>query len=317
MFKAHLIGLVGILCSSTMAWGWGSLGHRTSGHIAESRLTPQAQNAVQQLLRGQRLADASTWADSIKGDPNWKHASWYHFEKMPDNIRFIPYLSQLTPEERARGGVIGAILVSQRVLESNSTSAVEKEIALKMLVHCLGDLHQPLHSGKPDDRGGVRIPVNWFNQPQSVSLHSLWDTGIKVSGHPQLFQRPTNSNDVTVEYARFLIQKFQNWSPPIESEANPERWLAESLQLRPRAYDRAYETNQRAYLANNLDWVDFRVYQSGLRIAEVLNRIFAGQPVPRAEVDLWQSMERLVGRLTNVIVLAPRAPAPGAVPEHF
>ncbi len=51
------------------AWGWGRLGHRVAGKIAEDRLTPTARAAVRDLLEpGESLADVSTWADEVRRD---------------------------------------------------------------------------------------------------------------------------------------------------------------------------------------------------------------------------------------------------------
>ena len=57
--------------------------------------------------------------------------------------------------------------------EENSTKE-EKQIAIKFLVHIIGDLHQPFHVGNGKDRGGNNIRLKWFGE--STRLHTVWDT---------------------------------------------------------------------------------------------------------------------------------------------
>lgn len=293
-----------LMTAATQSMGWGGLGHRTTGQIAQAYLTPQARQAVQTLLKGQSLADAATWADSIKGDSTFNHASWYHFEKMQDGVPYMEHLNRLPADIRTKGGVMQAILLSQRVLESPTETTVEKEMALKFLVHFIGDLHQPLHTGRPEDKGGVKINVNWFNTP--TSLHGIWDTGMIMTGHADLFQNQPPNADYSVIYARWLLQAFPNNVPPNNTRDNPESWLNESLQQRPRAYDPTYNTDQAGYLQRNLPVVDWRVHTAGLRIADTLNRIFGRFPPAQVQMTFQRAIESIVGRLDALITLGPR-----------
>ena len=47
---------------------------------------------------------------------------------------------------------------------------------MKLLVHFVGDLHQPLHLGKKEDKGGNDIDILWFGKKSN--LHRLWDSDI-------------------------------------------------------------------------------------------------------------------------------------------
>jgi hypothetical protein len=56
------------LQTATRAWAWGRLGHRVIARIAEKNLNPKAKEAVKALLpEGESLADASRWADEVRG----------------------------------------------------------------------------------------------------------------------------------------------------------------------------------------------------------------------------------------------------------
>jgi nuclease S1 len=65
---AIALTLLVALQTATPAWAWGRLGHRVISRLAEKQLTPQAKAAIAELLEpGESLADASTWADEVRG----------------------------------------------------------------------------------------------------------------------------------------------------------------------------------------------------------------------------------------------------------
>ena len=60
------------------------------------------------------------------------------------------------------------------VIKDNSDT--ERSIALKLLVHFIADMHQPMHCGRPNDRGGNDVKVKWFGS--STNLHHVWDSDL-------------------------------------------------------------------------------------------------------------------------------------------
>jgi hypothetical protein len=44
------------------------------------------------------------------------------------------------------------------------------------VVHLVGDLHQPLHAGYAEDKGGNQYQLQAFMQ--GSNLHALWDSGL-------------------------------------------------------------------------------------------------------------------------------------------
>ena len=79
-------------------------------------------------------------------------------------------------DSTARGttsGVAGDILVDTA---DPARSDDERRQALKFVVHLVGDVHQPLHAGRADDRGGNDYQINW--RGKGSNLHSLWDSGL-------------------------------------------------------------------------------------------------------------------------------------------
>jgi hypothetical protein len=70
--------------------------------------------------------------------------------------------------------VYGAILKCETDLKSSSTTQEQKIVALKFLVHFIGDAHQPMHVSRAEDKGGNTIPVKFDGN--ATNLHTLWDS---------------------------------------------------------------------------------------------------------------------------------------------
>jgi hypothetical protein len=62
------------------------------------------------------------------------------------------------------------------VLKSPDAPRNEKRTALRFIAHLVGDIHQPLHAGFAEDRGGNSVDVRFNGRKEN--LHSLWDTAL-------------------------------------------------------------------------------------------------------------------------------------------
>lgn len=292
---------VGSIFNSSSAHAWGYVGHRASGLIAQDHLTPRAKAEVAKLLGKDDLGDAANWADEIRSGSRYKQTTWYHFEKVEDGDTYIDTLDAMTPSARKRGGMLAAILLSEEILRSPSAKTADKTVALKFLTHFVGDLHQPLHSGRPGDKGGVDIPVTWFGT--KTSLHGVWDSKMILTGHEDLFRRAARRADDGAVYAEFLSKEYKKTSVDLETDI--ERWLEESMDLRASAYDRSYQSNQSRYQQMHLKVADLRIYESGLRMAAMINDIFDETPFPSADSDLRRRVEDIVGDLDAIVNFKP------------
>ena len=119
------------------------------------------------LLEGSSLANAGVWADTIRDDPAWAHTRPWHFINVGDD----------EPLSRAmrnpQGNVLTAIEQSERDLVNQALPRERRAVALRFLVHFVADVHQPLHVGRAEDRGGNDIEVRWGED--RLTLHEFWD----------------------------------------------------------------------------------------------------------------------------------------------
>jgi hypothetical protein len=162
---------------STDALAWGAQGHRLVARIAEAHLTPQARAEVDRLLANEptpTLAAIAPWADELRAkDPGLgkRSAGWHYVNIGEDDCHY-------EVERHCRGGncVVEALKAQTAILGDRSRSDAERTQALKFVVHFVGDIHQPMHAGYGNDKGGNDFQVQ-FNG-RGTNLHSLWDSGM-------------------------------------------------------------------------------------------------------------------------------------------
>ena len=151
----------------SIANAWGTEGHQVIALIAQASLTPKARAEVERLLvqePGATLASISTWADEHRSPAT---APWHYVNFPRDTCTYLE--SRDCPDGRC---VVSAIQRQMELLRSDAPDE-RRLIALKYLVHLVGDVHQPLHAGYADDRGGNTYQLQALMR--GTNLHALWD----------------------------------------------------------------------------------------------------------------------------------------------
>ncbi|RKP24600.1 S1/P1 nuclease [Syncephalis pseudoplumigaleata] len=174
--------LLFILCATLYLPGlpvdaWGEYGHAAVGLLAQRLLHDHVRDGLQQLLdfddyaRGD-FGRAANWPDAIKSiDPSYRWSLALHFVEMgeehtPDTCH--DYAPHLCPDGRC---LVGALQNYTQRIRCDAPAASRRE-ALKFLIHLMGDIAQPLHSGGYA-RGGNDLKGVWEGKP--VNLHKVWD----------------------------------------------------------------------------------------------------------------------------------------------
>lgn len=256
-----------LFTTPTPARAWGRMGHRAAGKLAEGRLSPTAAAAVRDLLNpGETLADASTWADEVRRQIP-ESAPW-HYVNVP--ITEEKYSARFCPEQGCVVEKIGDFL---RVLADPQAPRAERQKALRFVAHFVQDLHQPVHVGHRDDRGGNDLQVQFFGK--GSNLHRVWDSG--------LIERAFADEDQLLHDLAGLEKDSRDdarWSG-----GTAEDWATESLLAARDAYratgqDRELKRGEKlgdAYQEANLPVARKRLAQSAARLAGLLNAAFAGK----------------------------------------
>ena len=251
---------------------WFELGHRVVARIAETRLTPHAAAAVRDLLGGQSMADASAWADLIRG--RRPDTSPLHFVNIPLNA---------TAYDSARdcraSCIISAIENERRTLADPAASTVERAEALRFLIHLIADLHQPLHVSDNGDKGGNLTQVQFAGK--GTNLHKVWDgelieaAGMDDAAYLGRLRQQMATQDLTA----FETGSVVDWA------MEGHRVAAENAYRIPR--NRHLDE---AYLDANLPVVDLAIIKAGVRLAKVLNEALASYQPARAGPSLGPGM---------------------------
>lgn len=236
------------------AWCWGPEGHRVVAQIAWDHLTPAAKAQVSDLLAGEAepsLPGVANWADEVRSDAR-ESAPWHFVNFEPGNCHYTP---ALCPDGKC---VVDAIQRFSGTLADKSASQDSRVAALKYVTHFVGDVHQPLHAGWRDDKGGNTFQVRFDGR--GSNLHHIWDSGL--------------IDDIDRDWQRLAARLSRREAlPGALSRAAPEAWAEESCAVvsTPGFYPADREVGA-DYVQQWRGTVEDRLTIAGQRLAAVLNR---------------------------------------------
>jgi len=278
--KFLLVAAAAMLAPSP-ALAWGKTGHRVIAAIADTQLSGLTRAHIRELLGGaESLDEAANWPDEMRSAPDtfWqKTATPWHYVTL-DGITY----DHAPPQ----GDALEALAHFTKTLRDPNASLADKQLALRFVVHLVGDLHQPLHVGKCCDKGGNDVKITWFGKP--TNLHAVWDSAL-VDDEQLSFteiaaklERHTSSSDIITWW-----------------DVNPRDWVSESAQYRDTLYPTAADKPRPpadgkksksptvpdlsySYVYRFTPLMEQRLSQAGVRLAAYLNAIYAEpQPLPR------------------------------------
>jgi hypothetical protein len=240
---------------------WGVLGHRIVGQIADSYITKNTKKAIAQILGTESIAMTSNWPDFIKSDPAYNYLSNWHYINLKSGLSYDSVKAFLYTDTATDAYTKINFLVTE--LKNKSLEQQKKILYLRLLIHLVGDIHQPLHVGRLEDQGGNRVKVLWFKD--STNLHTVWDTQLINFQQLSYTEYATSINFTTKDQRNSLQQQ------PLSD------WLFESYQIADKIYGDIKTPNQRLDYAYNFKYVDIlnsQLLKGGVRLAGLLNEIF-------------------------------------------
>ncbi len=256
--KSTLVFLVFFTVQLTFAndMVWSKTGHRTTGEVAQAHLSRRAKRAIFKLLDGQDLAKVSTFGDDIKSDKNFKKYSPWHYVNFPSDKKY----TEVAPSEH--GDIVVGIQKCIAVLKDKKSSREDKVFYLKFLVHLMGDLHQPLHVGHAEDKGGNDIQLQWFKK--GTNLHRVWDSNM-IDQYGMSYTELASSLPKLNKKQKEYIQSGSLYD-----------WVEESQDLANKVYASVKIGDNLSYRYSYVWWgtVESQLQKGGLRLAKVLNSIF-------------------------------------------
>lgn len=240
------------------AYGWSQKGHDTVAYIAEQHLTPATTAAVDSILEGRSLVYWANWLDNASHTEDYNYTQTWHYKNIDADQTFED------APKNPQGNIVDAIYDQVEVLKDDQTSLNDKALALKMVVHFLGDIHQPMHLGHATDRGGNSYFVNFFSKP--TNLHSVWDYDIPEAAHAWSH----------TEWQREIDRLSPEEMQAILAGGNPDEWGKETYEICNEIYDTTPEESVIGYdyIAKWTPVIESRLLYGGLRLADILNSVF-------------------------------------------
>lgn len=258
-----LVGFLAVLAVAPSVHAWGRQGHAIVAELAQRRLSLAAEAEVERLLAAENtksLADIASWADELRDDPSREElskatAKLHYINFRSDDCTYVP--PRDCPGDQC---VVGGLAKYVSVLADRSQPDAARLEALKFVVHFVGDVHQPLHAGYRDDKGGNLFQVQF--QGKGTNLHSVWDSGLLG----------THGNDWRAYAGELDARSPATLPPPIAPLENPyAQWAEQSCAATRDIYPDGHKIDD-AYVTAELPVAEGQLRVAGERLAEVLNR---------------------------------------------
>lgn len=258
---AAVLALLLALCPQAFAWG--REGHAVVVHLAWLDLTPVAKAHIQELLNpGESLEQFASWADDVRHQR--PETSPWHFINIP--ITAHPSgpndWKAYCPHDDCVVAQINRMMVR---VHDRSLPRDQRREALFFLIHFVADVHQPLHAGGNDDRGGGQVPV--LMNTENSNLHVFWDWGVLNEAY-----------ELKPGLRAKIRQKPGFWTRFHTKQGTPASWAWESAaQARKVAYGKLPPGRPvritHDYVRHCAPVAEKQIRTAGIRLGRVLNRV--------------------------------------------
>lgn len=240
---------------------WGAIGHRIVGQIADGYLTKKAKTELGKILGFESIAMASTWPDFIKSDPAYNYLSTWHYVNLKSGLSFNEVNSFLVADTST--DAYTKINFITKELKTNRLMPLEtKQLYVRLLIHIIGDVHQPMHLGRPDDRGGNAVKLKWFSD--ETNLHAVWDSKIIDFQQLSYTEYATAINHTT-------LQQRKTWQ-----QQTLVQWLYDTYTVTEKIYA-DIKLDQRLDYTYNFKFIaplNDQLVKGGVHLAGVFNDIY-------------------------------------------
>ena len=261
-----LLSLTLAALAASPAHAWGKTGHRVVAAVADEYLSDEAAAAVEEILGPESMAEAADWADFMRSDPDdfWRReANPWHYVTIPKDEHY----ADITPPPE--GNAITALEHFRAIAVDKSQPLEQRQLALRFIIHLVGDLQQPLHAGNGTDRGANLFTCYFFED--LTNLHEVWDELL------------INYEELSyTEWTDWLTSKITAENILVWSAATPAQWADESAAIRDTIYP-DHQILKWEYVYQTRAILRDRLARGGVRLAAYLNEMFAEGAAPPAE----------------------------------
>ena len=245
---------------SSPRWGWDA--HKMVCAIAWWEMEDTTRDAITELLavdgRYDRFLESCLWADEVRGrEEQYDRWTTAHYVNLPRGAT----------EFDIDRDCAETMCVVEGILEARTTLAASDEInrerldALRFLSHFIGDIHQPMHAGYADDRGGNDTRITLFGN--DTNMHAAWDYGLIELADMHW-----------MDFASSLYFDISASDRAEWASTDPGKWSEESFEI---VYASAYDIGDgnlgEAYYDRHITLIETRIQQAGVRLADWLDEL--------------------------------------------
>lgn len=306
-------------------------GHMVVARIAEiqlegTRMYSQMRDILAILSpftkeRNYPFVESAPWADDIKYTGVKSMSNWHFYDNYVNGTR--PLTKKEIKDHGLKPNVenlVWATNQAKSVLRNTNESVVDdrmnKSIYLRLLIHFMGDLHQPLHNTSlvndvfpQGDQGGNSFKIDY---PGAHDLHTLWDACLK--NYPEI-KHPLSKKkfDIIDQIAKKVMSKYPLTNSRIKKRAEVESIKEISLEGQQQTIDYVYngikmnKKPSKKYLDRGRELIDEQLAVGGYRLTKALQKLFEDENVLKKhvkEVELDEESESLFDFAPEIVKVA-------------
>lgn len=252
--KKTVITLFALIALTTKTFAWAKEGHQMVAEIAEYYLDKSVKDSINKYLDGTTFEEAATWMDEIKSDHHNDYMKPWHYINIEKDATYV------ASDEKNIVTVLQLVIDSLQHRSGQAPEEIAKNI--KMLFHLVGDLHQPLHVGYGDDRGGNSVHVTYLGKSKK-NLHQVWDETI------------IHSQKIKMEDCIAMANGLSAADLKAAKKVDVLVWMNESRALLPSVYAFREDNITKTYIKKNTPVIKRQLLYGGLRLSTILTHIFS------------------------------------------
>ncbi len=266
--KFLLIASSLLLLVHDTVFAWSREGHHMVAQIAYQLLSPAAKEKLKVWLGNTSIEDAATWMDEQRGGNNeYKYLTTTHYINIEKGGKIDPF---------QKGNIYTELNTVISELEKGS-NPTDLKLNLMILIHLVGDVHQPLHDGYGNDKGGNSINVSLMGK--STNLHAVWDGAIINKEHITMQTIMNNYSKLSVAQ----IAGFKN--------ENVASWIIKSRSYLPQIYSFSNSTLDENYIQKATPIIVEQILKVGIRLSFILEKVLSNTTTP-APVAIQQPTQQ-------------------------
>ena len=242
---------------STDSLAWSADGHTSIGILAISQLQAEPRRELEGIigpLDEHAMEQACNWPDQIRETEEWDWSARLHYINIPRGD-FVYLESRDCPDQQCATQAIKRYAIE---LGNREAPGEQRRQAFAWLCHLVGDLHQPLHAGFKDDRGGNNFDIIF--KDEQMNLHGFWDFEL-INEHAGNWQ-----NLVSLLSTSPVTKATSNWSPEMVND-----WTDESHEMAKQTVYPTTKNIDEIYLQQSWEDAQKQISSAATRLALIIN----------------------------------------------